>query len=87
MISGQPADGKPATGAAPAACPPLASIGTVHYAGLTPGYIGLYQLNVRVAPSMPSGNVDLYLKNACVAWFGTPPQNLAQSNTVKLPVQ
>jgi len=87
LISGQPADGKPATGAAPAACPPRVSIGTVLYAGLTPGYVGLYQLNVRVAPSMPSGNVDLYLKNACVAWFGSPPENLSQSNTVKLPVQ
>jgi uncharacterized protein (TIGR03437 family) len=87
LISGEPADGKPATGPAPAACPPLASVGTVLYAGLTPGYVGLYQLNVRVAPSMPSGNVDLYFKSTCVPWFGTPPQNLAQSNTVKLPVQ
>ena len=87
LISGQPKDGEPATGPALAGCPPGVSIGTVLYAGLTPGYVGLYQLNVRVAPSVPSGNVDLYLTNPCVSWIGGPPQNLAQSNTVKLPVQ
>ncbi len=87
LISGQPKDGEPAAGPAPAYCPPQVNVGTVLYAGLTPGYVGLYQLNVLVSPLIPSGNVDLYLTNECIGWFGGPPKNLAQSNTVKLPLQ
>jgi hypothetical protein len=62
------------------------SVGDILYAGVTPGFAGLYQLNVRVSPYLPSGSVDLYI-NWSDCWFGAPPQNYYQSNTVKLPVQ
>jgi len=52
LISGQPKDGEPATGPATGRVFHGVSIGTVLYAGLTPGYVGLYQLNVRVARSV-----------------------------------
>ncbi|MGO9259319.1 MAG: hypothetical protein ACLQU1_23845 [Bryobacteraceae bacterium] len=36
---------------------------TVQYAGLAPGFIGLYQINVAVPPNTPSGQVSLTLSS------------------------
>lgn len=101
-----PATGMPATGPAPISpscgavtinAPTLdgrsaqSSFGNVVYAGLTPGYVGLYQLNVATLPSLPSGTVNLQIDyNQC--WLAGPlrmfpPPNYFQSNTVKVPAQ
>ena len=41
--------------------------------GLTPGIVGVYQLNFVVPSSMPSGNVAIQLqKSTCATLFGTP---------------
>ena len=82
--------GVAATGAdpiAPSGCqPPFTSVGTTLYAGLTPGYVGLYQMNVQISDATPSGNAGLYVYwSQCWGW--EPPENYAKSNTVTLPIQ
>ena len=59
------------TGAAASAADPLVSNPSVYfgdfvftaapplYAGLSPGSVGLYQVNVTIPPGVPTGNVDL----------------------------
>ena len=90
------ASGVAATGPAGCTCAPYASspagpmvVGTVLYAGLTPGYAGLYQVNVLLADNLPSGNLDLYFSDYCnlqgLAQYA--PTNAVQSNTVTIPVQ
>jgi uncharacterized protein (TIGR03437 family) len=86
--------GMPATGAATIQSPcsqPQVSFGntgfaTVLYAGVTPGFVGLYQMNVQLSSGISSGNVDLNI-NFQQCWFGAPPPNYSISNTVTLPVQ
>jgi minor extracellular serine protease Vpr len=34
---------------------------TVQFAGLAPGFVGLYQVNVQVPANIPSGNTTLVL--------------------------
>lgn len=100
-----PATGMPATGPAPispscgaatinAPTPPggtaQSSFGNVVYAGLTPGYAGLYQLNVATLPNLPSGTIDFQIDyNQCwpIGALPYPPTNYFQSNKVKVPVQ
>ena len=49
----------------------------VEFAGLTPGFVGLYQVNVRIPDSAPLGDgVELFLE-----------QNQIRSNTVTLVIQ
>jgi uncharacterized protein (TIGR03437 family) len=57
----------------------------VLYAGLTPGFVGLYQVNIRLPESIPSGNLDLYITYGC--FLDAQPWNRIHSNTVKLPVR
>ena len=74
------------TGAAPAVPPPQTiasaqvSIGGINapvlYAGLAPGYAGLYQVNAQVPAGTPSGNPPLQII-----------QNGVTSNTVTVTVQ
>jgi hypothetical protein len=64
-----------------------ASIGTIEYAGVTPGYVGLYQVNVRLPAVVQPGSKDFR-----IYWSGCwqdliPPDNYALSNTVKLYLQ
>jgi uncharacterized protein (TIGR03437 family) len=47
----------------------------IAYAGLTPGGIGLYQINFTVPPKAASGNLSLVVK-----------QGGTSSNTTTLPV-
>ncbi|HJZ99923.1 MAG TPA: IPT/TIG domain-containing protein [Candidatus Solibacter sp.] len=60
--------GVPAGGIGSAA-PPVITIGGVQvggadlfYAGVSPGYIGLYQINLRVPAGVPSGNQPITIK-------------------------
>ena len=81
-VNNQPATGQPAstTTLSPTTLPPQVFIGgfaaTVSFSGLTPGYIGLYQINVEVPAGAPVGAVDVNVKS-----------NGVTSNTVKLPVR
>jgi len=104
-VSGNIADGVPAPGASaiqPPCQPPGVTLGgafetsasasaNVLYAGLAPGYVGLYQLNVQIPASTPAGNTGLYITfPGC--WFNMgpaadAPANSFFSNTVLLPVQ
>lgn len=59
-------NGTPATGADPISYEMYTrcSLGTVTYAGLAPGYVGLYQANVTLSLNLPSGSDSLYLTAA-----------------------
>ncbi len=48
----------------------------VQFAGLTPGFVGLYQVNVQIPSGVPSGSAPLVLTQSGVA-----------SNTVTLVVR
>ncbi|HEY7334274.1 MAG TPA: SBBP repeat-containing protein [Bryobacteraceae bacterium] len=67
---------------------PPYSFGTILYAGLTPGFVGLYQFNVRLRPDLAPGTQHLLINtNNC---DGFPLLGNAvpfQSNSVPLPVQ
>jgi uncharacterized protein (TIGR03437 family) len=62
--------GEAAPGAAPAVNKVTVSVGgrdaEPEYAGLAPGFVGLYQVNVRIPADTPAGEVQLKLKAAGV---------------------
>jgi uncharacterized protein (TIGR03437 family) len=67
QVTGAPADGAAATSASPVTIPVQVDIGGIFgdvlYAGLAPGYPGVYQVNVRVPSNLaPTGaaNVRIY---------------------------
>jgi uncharacterized protein (TIGR03437 family) len=71
--------------------PPTVNVGDVLYAGLAPGFPGLYQMNVRLSPDIPSGNAKLY-----ITWTDCEQTNSqarpiiyvpSKSNSIELPVQ
>jgi len=93
-VSPPVATGAAATGPAVAQycySPPTANLGSVLYAGITPGFPGLYQMNILISPSTPSGANPLTITwvNCWVRFDGTSvvPANDSTSNTVMLPVQ
>jgi len=60
----------------------------VLYAGVTPGYVGLYQMNVQLAPSTPSGVQELVMQSfSCDLWPPGPLVSTYQVNTVNVPVE
>jgi uncharacterized protein (TIGR03437 family) len=85
------ADGTPATSADVASdsiySDNWVSFGTILYAGLTPGAVGLYQVNVQLPSNLSRGELSFSLTWG--AGFGPPypGDNIAKSNTVTLPVQ
>ncbi|MGC9951618.1 MAG: SBBP repeat-containing protein [Bryobacteraceae bacterium] len=105
-VSGQITDGAPAPGPAaiqPACFSLIVTLGAdysffvpvgtpanILYAGLTPGYVGLYQLNIQVPPSTPAGDTNLYIiLPGCWPDLGSDPNipfNSYYSNIVTLPV-
>jgi uncharacterized protein (TIGR03437 family) len=62
------------------------TFGTSLYAGLTPGAVGLYQMNLQLSDSLPSGNLafSIYWQQC---WGPGAPYNYAASNTVNIPIQ
>lgn len=82
-VTNTPASGSPALGSpiSSSITAPTATIGgvqaTVSFSGLTPGFVGLYQVNVQVPDNAPSGNaVPVAIKVGGVA-----------SNTVTIAIQ
>ena len=57
--------------------------GTVLYAGLTPAFPGLYQVNVQVSQYLPPGVTYIYLQSQACWDFGPPP-NVNQGNAVAI---
>jgi len=57
------------------------------YTGLTPGFPGLYQMNVQLRDNLAAGDVQLYLSSGnCYPLLARVP-NAAESNIVMLPIQ
>ncbi len=56
QITGQPA---PSSGEVRLSTTPVSTIGSVGFAGLAPGFVGLNQLNVNISSSAPSGAQQL----------------------------
>ena len=79
-VSSHPASGAPATGAASTSATATVTIGSanapVSYSGLSPGFVGLYQVNAKVPSGLKSGNQPVI-----VSISG------AGSNSALLPVQ
>jgi uncharacterized protein (TIGR03437 family) len=73
------ATGQPAP-LAPVNAPPTVTVdgrpATIQYAGLTPGGIGLYQINVQLPPDIPDGEMQLKVTQAG-----------AEANPVMVPVR
>lgn len=69
-----------------------ANLGDILYAGATPGFPGLDQINLRISANAPSGNNQLTMKFPACWGIGpegiaTAPANDTTTNTVTLPVQ
>lgn len=62
------------------------SIGAITYAGLAPGYVGLYQVNIKLSPTLASGTANLALDASATGSFFSPA-DLISSNSVAIPVQ
>ena len=61
-----------------------ASTGSISYAGLAPGFVGLYQLNIQLPQNQTAGTVQFSLTyNNCQY----PPLETLEGNVVSLPVQ
>ena len=62
--------------------------GEVLYAGLAPGFPGLYQVNIRVSPSMTSGQTNVRITLASCNLIGIQRALVRyDSNSVPLPVE
>jgi uncharacterized protein (TIGR03437 family) len=68
LISGMPAEGTPAEGDIATPQTPLVFINSgfvpssdIQYSGLAPGYVGLWQINVKVPADAPPGDVIVYI--------------------------
>ena len=90
LVNPAPVTGAAATQAAAAQIPsgcerPSLNVGEVLYAGITPGFAGLYQLNVRLSATLASGIHDVQLRLACFPPL--LPDSFTLSNTVKLAVE
>ncbi len=91
-VSPAVASGVAATGSAPVApqacdagVTPYVSVGQISYAGLTPGFVGLYQLNIQLAETLPAGIAHFSINDKRCDILTTA--GFLQSNTVNLPVQ
>lgn len=64
--------------------PSLGAFGAILYTGLTPGFVGLYQMNIQLPQDLPAGTLQFYIADNSCNLF---PAGFLQSNTVNLPVQ
>jgi uncharacterized protein (TIGR03437 family) len=79
VTSGMPSPANPLASPLPANSPVLTIDGTVYpiyFAGLTPGLVGLYQMNFQVPAGLPAGNITIMVS-----------QNGESSNRTVLPYQ
>jgi uncharacterized protein (TIGR03437 family) len=60
------------------------AVGTVIYAGLSPGNVGLYQMNVQLPNNLAPGNLNFWVNWPLNLW---PIESDLQSNTVTIPIQ
>jgi uncharacterized protein (TIGR03437 family) len=73
--------------------PPTTNAGDVLYAGVTPGVIGVYQVNIRLRADLPSGDFRLVVtRNDCsppplTPAYPAPGPIKRDSNPVTLPVR
>jgi uncharacterized protein (TIGR03437 family) len=94
-VSPAMASGVAATGAAaakPSACAGAfvpSTLGSALYAGLTPGFVGLYQLNIQLPQDLPAGSTQVSITQFSInaQLCDLFPAGFLQSNTVNLPVQ
>ena len=68
FISGMPPDGAPAQGIIETSQTPQVFInsgfvtpGDVQYSGLAPGFVGLWQINVKIPSDVPPGDVIVFI--------------------------
>ena len=85
-MSSPVASGLAAAGADPIranACNRLeTNAGTILYSGLTPGFPGLYQLNVQVVTQNLLSGVNYFYLFSQGRWVATAPQSATHSNLV-----
>ncbi len=88
-VNNQPADGAGAPGSpnlATTTTTPVVTIGgkpaTVQFSGLTPPYVGLYQINVQVPTGLTAGNQPI-----TIAIGGATSPTQAGGQTISLPVK
>jgi uncharacterized protein (TIGR03437 family) len=81
-VTGMPANG---AAAVPGNICRFSDIGSVLYAGLVPGFVGLYQMNIQLSPNLLSGTIQFQLHSAQCG-TGVQQENSA-SNTVALPIE
>jgi uncharacterized protein (TIGR03437 family) len=89
-VNAEVTDGVPPTGpgvASASICSDNSvTLGTIEYAGLTPGAVGLYQVNVQLPQSLLPGNQELYIYwGACFGQYAS--DSYAKSNVVSVPIQ
>jgi uncharacterized protein (TIGR03437 family) len=90
-VTNQPADGAPASGTALSSTTttPVVTIGgqtaQVIFSGLSPGFVGLYQVNVYVPAGLSAGNQPITIS---IAGQTSPAQTVGASpQTIMLPVK
>jgi uncharacterized protein (TIGR03437 family) len=53
-------DGRTCVTSQPSMCVALGNVfGDVQFSGLAPGFVGLWQINVKLPPDLPSGNIPI----------------------------
>jgi uncharacterized protein (TIGR03437 family) len=82
-VDNDPGAGKPASSSplSKTLIVPIVTIGGIQaevlFSGLSPGYVGLYQVNARVPQAVPSGMVDVVMHYG----FPPPPVKMAVANS------
>ncbi|HYL78313.1 MAG TPA: hypothetical protein VEU96_29250 [Bryobacteraceae bacterium] len=88
ILSNQPPDGQPAQGPINTIIRPKVFINAdfvpdsdIQYSGAAPGYVGLWQINVKVPANVPSGDVQVFVQYISVSIQG--PSGLTRKTTIR----